>query len=127
MPDSPRRLALMRSAASARDFMPSLDDVARDPSLTQTLSDEQAGCMVISCASALGALRERCREPLLPVASDRALSAAQVAELIGMSKSWVEHHHDELPLRRSIAGTPRWLLSDIETWLKNRARYGHTS
>ena len=110
------------------DVVPlTLDEIALEPQSVRRLTSEQAQQLYVHCAAVLGVLREHCRSPLLPSAGDRALTAAEVAELVGLSQSWVEHHQQDLPPRRSIAGTPRWLLSEIEAWLKRTARYGDAS
>jgi hypothetical protein len=49
------------------------------------------------------------------------------ADLFGVSKSWVEHHLKDLPPRRSVDGTPRWLKSDLVQWARNRPVYGRVS
>lgn len=59
-----------------------------------------------------------------PVPINVLIGVEGVAALIGLSVSWVEKHPDELPPRRSVAGNPRWVKSEVLAWIAQRPVYG---
>jgi predicted DNA-binding transcriptional regulator AlpA len=106
----------------------SLDSIARDPALVRDLGAEVVGALIVRVAAVLATLSTAAAvAPTTRSADDgeRLLSAAAVAQLSGFSKRWVEKHLEDLPPRRSVAGQPRWLRSEIEKWMRSRARYGN--
>jgi len=56
--------------------------------------------------------------------SELIIGTAGFAAMIGRSKSWVEHHLDDLPPRRSLLGEPVWLKRDVERWIRGLPDYG---
>jgi predicted DNA-binding transcriptional regulator AlpA len=66
-------------------------------------------------------------EPNGDGSEEQLVGTPEVAEMLGRGKSWVEHHLDDLPPRRSLLGQPVWLRRDIEAWIKNLPKYGHGS
>jgi predicted DNA-binding transcriptional regulator AlpA len=59
-----------------------------------------------------------------PADGEQLLDAAEVARMLGRAKSWVEHHLDDLPPRKSLLGAPVWRKRDVEAWIKNLPKYG---
>lgn len=114
-------LALLKGTGA--DFV-GLDEIARDPALVANLEPDRRAALSLRCAAVRGALDRADQEAVLPTATERALDAEEVGRLVGFSKSWVEHHAADLPPRRSIGGSPRWLLSEVTQWLNERPRYG---
>lgn len=54
---------------------------------------------------------------------NRLLDAAEVGQLIGKSRSWVEHNISELPERIRVGGEGRWSEHEIQRWMLNRPRW----
>ncbi len=109
--------------------VPNLDDLAAQPELAQALSAEVAIKLHWQCVSVLHALmvplmNNGHKNSLPPVATDTLLGPKEVAQMIGMSVSWVEKYTKELPPRVSLVGHPRWRKGDIERWMKNLPEYG---
>lgn len=109
--------------------LPSLDAVAADPAAASALPPEEAHALALRCLCALGALQLqtlRTSATLRPGKQppDRLIRSEELAELLSCSVSWIEKHTADLPPRRSLAGSPRWLLSDVLTWMKATKRYG---
>ncbi len=109
--------------------VPTLDELAADPSKVAALPRAAIQTLLHRCVSVqavlLGALAVS--EPNRAASrddSERLLTVPEVAERIGMSESWVEKHTADLPTRVSVAGTPRWRKSDLDRWIKNRPQYG---
>jgi predicted DNA-binding transcriptional regulator AlpA len=71
-------------------------------------------------------LRRRVVAPTAATAEDRTvlLGVVDLARLLGRRRSWVEHHVDDLPPRRSLMGSPVWMRSDVERWIKTLPKYG---
>ncbi|HEY2775409.1 MAG TPA: hypothetical protein VGK20_15305 [Candidatus Binatia bacterium] len=115
-------VALHQSAVS-----PTLDSIAQNPQLALLLSPEDAAALSLSCAAVMAVLQQRSLAPITRPAEDRFISAEEVGKIINKSKSWVEHHHNDLPPRRNLAGNPGWLLSEVEALVKNAPRYGRAA
>jgi predicted DNA-binding transcriptional regulator AlpA len=58
---------------------------------------------------------------------DRLLDARGLANVLGVSKSWVDHNADELPSPVRVGARPRWRLADVHRWMRSRPAYGATS
>jgi predicted DNA-binding transcriptional regulator AlpA len=107
--------------------LPTLDELAADPTKAAELSPDVAQRMCLRCIAALTALSVTAaaiRPSATAPAEDCLIGPQEVADMIGMSRSWVEKHTDVLPPRRSVEGSPRWLRSDVVRWLRNRPAYG---
>jgi len=111
--------------------VPTLDDLAQQPELAVGLDWAAALALHARALRALAALEA----PLLAHAHVQPLRAAEtdggalldargVAKLIGVSKSWVDHHTADLPSAVRIGSRPRWRRSDLERWLRTRPAYG---
>ena len=120
-----RLLAVASTGAFTR--CPTLDDLAHDPASAALLSEEDAVALLLRCAAVQAAITEGRSAVTARKSADRLLDEAQVAEVIGMSRSWVQKHVHDLPPRRSVGGSPRWLLSEIERWMRTRPGYGESS
>ena len=111
--------------------IPTLEELAAQPELAQTLSADATRKLWLQCVSVLNALSVPLTmnghtAPPQPKA-DTLLSVKELAILINRSKSWCEKHPQDLPLRVSVGGSPMWRLSDVETWMKNLKKYGKPS
>jgi predicted DNA-binding transcriptional regulator AlpA len=108
--------------------VPTLDEIVADPAKVADLPPETVKCLLAKHA-AVGELL-LARLIAIPVAQpkpdggEQLIGAAEVAEMLGRGKSWVEHHLDELPSRRSLLGSPVWVRADIEAWIKGLPKYG---
>lgn len=49
--------------------------------------------------------------------SSLLLSVVDVADLLGVSRSWVYAHRDQLPAPVRVGGATRWRRTDIERWV----------
>jgi predicted DNA-binding transcriptional regulator AlpA len=100
---------------------PTLDDLLSDPSRVRELPPAAARELFVRLATLQAALTTA----ILPSVSfekrtptvDRFLDAAEVGEMIGKSRSWVEHHVVELPERRRVGGEGRWSQREVEAWM----------
>jgi hypothetical protein len=112
--------------------LPTLDELATHPELATELRADAVLLLHARAVRALVALEG----PLLvgghtkssPVANgngqgEQLLGAEQVGQMLGRGKSWVEHHLDSLPRRRSLLGEPMWLKSDVARWIEGRPEY----
>jgi predicted DNA-binding transcriptional regulator AlpA len=119
----------MRNDALINDHQsPSLDDLVVRPYLTQTLPPETRRALSWQCMVILAALQLDSNErdkPPGPTRDDgeRLIGKVEVAELIGTSVSWVEKNARELPARRRVGRSPKWLRSEVIRWLQNRPEY----
>jgi predicted DNA-binding transcriptional regulator AlpA len=113
--------------------VPSLDDVAEDPTLAIDLDPVVILALHARALHALTALEaplllRATRQPAREAQSDgQLLDARAVAAVLDVSVSWVEKHVRDLPPRRSLCGSPRWLRSDLDRWIHTRPSYGSTS
>ena len=115
------------SQAQPRSASVNLDDIARDPRSASALSIEEANDLLLVCASVMAVLRERAAIPVARHGIDRLIDAAEVGELLVRSKRWVEDHLEDLPERRSLSGSPFWLLSEIEQHIRETPLYGRAA
>jgi predicted DNA-binding transcriptional regulator AlpA len=108
--------------------VPTLDEIAMDPSLAEALAPDAIRSLAARAAVVLVTLAAHGNNgapPSLEPHGDKVLlDYAGVAHLLGVSRSWVEKHVADLPPRRSLAGTPRWLRSELEKWICSRPKYG---
>lgn len=109
--------------------IPTLDQLAADLSKVESLPQEVKKSIwpnvrALEAVLALGIITGSHQGGKTPPPDDALIGVDDVAHLIGMSVSWVEKHPDALPARRSVEGNPRWLKSEILTWLKTRPVYG---
>lgn len=106
--------------------VPTLDELARDPGraadLPRPLATELTlrALGVVAALAAVGGNEPAAQDPQPP--AEQYLDAAQVADLLGVSKSWVEHNLDELPQRRRFGNRLRWLRSELVTWMRTRPK-----
>ena len=111
--------------------IPTLEELAAQPELAQTLSADATRKLWLQCVSVLNALcipLTMDRYAASPKAkTDTLLTVKELAILINRSKSWCEKHPKDLPLRVSVGGSPLWRLSDVEKWMKNLKEYGKAS
>ena len=108
--------------------VPSLDELAADLKLVKNLPPEVALDRYLVCMSVLMTLGPQLAiRKTEPSSTNCFLNVDDVAQLIGMSGSWVEKHVKDLPPRKSIVGNPRWEKRDIEHWMKNRPIYGKSA
>ncbi len=109
--------------------VPTLDELAADPAKAAELPVEVVKQLVVKHAAVGEVLLARLimAEPK-PNGGDpggeQLVGPAEVGEMIGRGKSWVEHHLDELPPRRSLLGAPVWLKRDVERWIQSLPKYG---
>lgn len=113
------------SSARRLDGCPSLDDIAADPVAVEALSDAEVAALMVRAVAVQGTLQARVlRGAVLDAAAlrgrERMLTAAEVAERLGRSVSWLEKHKASLPPRRSLAGSPAWREADIDEWIRTR-------
>jgi predicted DNA-binding transcriptional regulator AlpA len=107
--------------------IPEFHDLLEDPSRVAELPEEAARTLFVRVAALQAALTAA----LLPAPSsnkqrqdgDRFLDAAEVATVIGKSRSWVEHNVDILPERRRVGGEGRWSEREIQRWMQNAPRW----
>ncbi len=113
--------------------LPSIADLAADPARVVSLPAEAARVVLGQVAAEVArwqtlaeALRQRVVASTAAPAEDGTvmLGVDDLARLLGRRRSWVEHHVDDLPPRRSLCGQPVWLRSDVERWLKGLPTYG---
>lgn len=104
--------------------VPSLDELASDPTKAAGLSPDVARALTLRCAAVLTALaavggpaNAPAREP---PADDHLLTADEAAARLGTSPRWLRRHAGRLPfarrlsrktLRYSEAGLTRWLAA----------------
>ena len=106
--------------------VPTLDEVAAHPEQAALLQRAAVLALHARAVRALAALEG----PLLAQINEsadrgcepeaRLLDARAVAQLLGVSKSWVDHHLAELPRPIRIGSRARWRQVDIERWLRTR-------
>lgn len=101
----------------------SIEAVLADPASLDGEPVERVAELVARCTTALTLLHARVATAGAEV--ERMLTAEQVAERIGMSRSWVTRYPDQLPPARSVGGRPRWLASEIDAWLLSRPLHGN--
>jgi hypothetical protein len=106
--------------------IPTLDELAADPEKLESLPAEAVRALLVKHAVVGQVLLTRllAPEPKTNRASQQLVGAAEVADMLGRGKSWVEHHLDDLPPRRSLCGQPVWLKCDVEAWMKHLPKYG---
>src|SRR5437870_633831 len=90
--------------------IPSLDQLASNPTLAESLPPDVARRYLLAWAALQPILIVQIeRGAKISVPDDALIGVEEVAGLIGLSVSWVEKHPDALPARRSVEGNPRWL------------------
>jgi predicted DNA-binding transcriptional regulator AlpA len=108
--------------------VPSLEAIAADPTLAEALPPDAVRTLAAKAAVVLASLLAvrggNGAHDFRQQDADVVLDYAGVAAFLGVSRSWVEKHIADLPPRRSLAGTPRWLKSELEKWIRNRPKYG---
>lgn len=109
--------------------VPTLDELSREPGRAAELPRHLATELTLKALGVVAALasvggsepqawvQSRSAEP-----EEQYLDHAAVAELLGVSKSWVEHNLEELPPRRRFGNRQRWLRSEIVTWMRTRPK-----
>lgn len=111
----------------------SLDELVAHPERAREVPIEAVLDLLQDCAAAIaryGTLRVSLLLRLNAGAGgttredQQLLNAAQVAQILGRSQSWVEHNLDALPPRRSLCGQPLWLRRDVERWVQTLPSYG---
>lgn len=109
--------------------VPTLDELSRDPGRAAELPRHLATELTLKALGVVAALASvGGSEPQTWVQSrpaepgEQYLDHAAVAELLGVSKSWVEHNLEELPPRRRFGNRQRWLRSEIVTWMRTRPK-----
>jgi hypothetical protein len=113
--------------------VPTLDELGADPTKTAVLPVEVASAMLRQCAAKIAAYQALSEALRIRIAASGAahhhdgeqlVGAEEVARMLGRGKSWVEHHLDELPPRRSLLGQPVWIRRDVERWIVRLPTYG---
>lgn len=98
--------------------IPTLDELAADPTRAATLPVDAALSMAVRCGAVLAALQVAAARPALPAPvvqpDDSLLTAADVARELKCSVSWWMHNykHHVRPSRH-IGRSPRWLRQEI--------------
>ena len=106
--------------------MPTLDDVARDPSMATALPLEVVEQLLVKHNAAGQALLARLlaarAQNGAPARNetDRFLDAGQVGAMIGKSKSWIEKNPEGLPKRLKVGGEAKWSERELQAWMKRR-------
>jgi predicted DNA-binding transcriptional regulator AlpA len=107
---------------------PSLGELLANPSRAAELPAPVARELFVRIAAVQAALTTALLPALSPEkfshTGDRFLDAGEVGARIGKSRSWVEHHVEELPERRRVGGEGRWSERELERWMANRPRWG---
>ena len=108
--------------------MISLDDLARDRGAIDQVPDGDVAALLERALLIVELLRARLVARAIPNTTDPRgeddlVGAAEAASMLGVSKSWVEKHLEELPARRGVGGMPRWLRRDLQAWARSRPRY----
>jgi predicted DNA-binding transcriptional regulator AlpA len=104
--------------------MPTLDDLAADPTLATELPSGavlalQARCLMVQTALMAALLAGAARTGEIPAESDRALKIDAAADRLGVSRDWLYRHAHQLPftvrngrlLRFSSHGIDRYIMS----------------
>jgi predicted DNA-binding transcriptional regulator AlpA len=107
--------------------IPSLEDLANDPSRIVEVPAEGLLSVVLQCQALAQAAALRLGSINRTVDADdrtEVVDAGGVATLIGRSRSWVYKNKDDLPPQRKVGDKPVWLRSDISAWLKARPLWG---
>jgi predicted DNA-binding transcriptional regulator AlpA len=108
--------------------MPTLDELAANPAKASTLPAEIVKELVVKHAAVGEVLLARLivaePKPNGDSGGDGIVGSDEVGRMLGRSRSWIEHHLDDLPPRRSLLGAPVWLRRDVEAWIKNLPKYG---
>lgn len=107
--------------------IPTLDEIVARPAIAETLPPSVVRALRWRAIEALAALNSVDAAPATVTTTsdgDDFIGVPEVARMIGLSESWVTKHTDELPQRRSVAGNPRWVRSEIRAWQKSLVVYG---
>jgi len=104
--------------------LPSLDELAADPSKVNVLAVEVVKQLLVRHATLGEVLLARLiavpTPERKPDGTDRFLDASAVGAMIGKSRSWVEKHPEVLPKRRRVGGEGKWSEREIQQWMKYR-------
>jgi predicted DNA-binding transcriptional regulator AlpA len=107
---------------------PDIRELLEDPSRVADLPAEVARALFVRVAALQAALTVTVVPASTPDDSptyhgDRLLDAEQVGRLLGKSRSWVDHHVEDLPPRRRVGGEGRWSEKEIQRWIQNAPRW----
>lgn len=108
--------------------MPAIEELLENPSRVADLPAEAARLLFVRLAALQAALTVAVLPATTPDRSpsqngDRFLDAEEVGALVGKSRSWIEHHVDELPERRRVGGEGRWSEREIRRWMEHCPRW----
>jgi predicted DNA-binding transcriptional regulator AlpA len=114
------------SATPSLKVVVSLDDLASQPDRACALGADDARrlfsrAMVTVAALSAALQNDQQRAPFRE--GSGLLRVDDVAQRIGMSRSWVQKHTRDLPPRVRVGGEARWREGDIDAWIRTRPRW----
>lgn len=111
----------MSEAARNLVSVPTLEDLAREPMLAASLTPDVRLALAMRCAGVMTALQLTATvAPVVVSADDELLGIEEFAEVIGVSRSWIEKNIGRLPPARLLGSRKRWRRGDINAWVKTR-------
>ncbi len=105
-------------------LVPSLGDVAQDPSKAAQLPPEVARQLTLQCLTVLAALAmappsANSHESATPE-DDRLLTVDETAAKLGVSKHWLYRRWKKLPFVVSIDSRPRFSAAGVDRFIRQR-------
>lgn len=103
--------------------VPTLDEIAAEPTRADALPREAALVLATRCAAALAALQIVAMRPAPPLPDDdELLDMDNAVKVAGVSRAWWEKNYKhELPPTRYVGRLPRWSRRDLRRWATTRA------